>query len=386
MGEEQQRLLDNTSYEAVEFGGEIIKVSKSTDKGIDSSSINVNWKWWFEIAFHTVVTLSGLEATVLLSRIYYDQGGNSKWLMASIQTAGFPFLIPFIFFSKTHPNSSSSSSSSSSDPPPYSFLLLALVSTLLGLLVAATDVFYSLALEYLPASTYTLLNSSQLAFTALFSFLLNAQSFTPYIINSVIILTFSPMLLIFSPDTTSSSEVASNKDEYMLGVLYTIAASACPALIFSLTQLVFEKIIKRETIKDTMILTVLLSFVATVVTLVGLFASGEWKGLRREMEDYKQGVLAYNLVLFFSAVASQAYIVSSYTLTFKVSSLFSNVVIRLATPLTPLLSMLFLNEEMSGLKVMSLLLSVWGFASYIYQQYIDDLEATSKCTVKISDL
>ncbi|XP_019189316.1 PREDICTED: probable purine permease 9 [Ipomoea nil] len=378
MGEEHERLLDNTSYEAVEFGGEI-KVS--TDKGIDSTSINVNWKWWFEIAFHTVLTLSGLEAAILLSRIYYDQGGNSKWLMASIQTAGFPFLIPFLFFSKTHPNSSSFS-----DPPPYSFLLLALVSTVLGLLIAATDVFYSLALEYLPASTYSLLNSSQLAFTALFSFLLNAQSFTPYIINSVIILTFSPMLLIFSPDTTSSSEVASNKDEYMLGVLFTIAASACPALIFSLSQLVFEKIIKRETIKDTMILTVLQCFVATVVTLVGLFASGEWKGLRREMEDYKQGVLAYNLDLFFTAVANQVYIVSSYTLTFKVSSLFSNVVIRLATPLTPLLSMLFLNEEMSGLKVMSLLLSVWGFASYIYQQYLDDLEATSKCTVKISDL
>ncbi|XP_019189220.1 PREDICTED: probable purine permease 9 [Ipomoea nil] len=383
MGEEDQRLLDNTSYEAVEFGGEI-KVSKSTDKGIDSSSINVNWKWWFELAFYTVLNLSGFEAAILLSRIYYDKGGNSKWLMASIQTAGFPFLIPFIFFSKTHPNSSSSSSSS--DPPPYSFLLLALVSTLLGLLLAATNVFYSLALEYLPASTYTLLNSSQLAFTALFSFLLNAQSFTPYIINAVILLTISPMLLIFSPDTTSTSEVASNKDEYMLGVLFTIAASACPALLLSLAQLVFEKIIKRETMKDTLILTVLQCFVATVVTLVGLFASGEWKGLRREMEDYKQGVLAYNLDLFFTAVACQAYFLSSFTLTFKVSSLFSNVVMRLATPLTPLLSMLFLHEEMSGLKVMSLLLSVWGFASYIYQQYIDDLEATSKCTVKISDL
>ncbi|XP_019178199.1 PREDICTED: probable purine permease 9 [Ipomoea nil] len=374
MGEHLQRLLDNTSYEAVEFGGEIIKVSKSTD----SSSINVNWKWWFELAFYTVVTLSGLEASILLSRIYYDQGGNSKWLMASIQTAGFPFLIPFLFFSKTHPNSSTS------DPPsPPSFLVLALVSTVLGLLLAATDVFYSLAIEYLPASTYSLLNSSQLAFTALFSFLLNAQSFTPYIINAVILLTFSPMLLIFSPDMTSSSEVAS-KDEYMLGVLFTIAASACPALLFSLTQLVFQKIIKRETVKDTVILTVLQSFVATVVTLVGLFASGEWKGLRREMEDYKQGVLAYNLVLFFTAVASQAYFVGSFTLTFKVSSLFSNVVIRLATPLTPLLSMLFLNEEMSGLKVMSLLLSVWGFASYIYQQYLDDLEGLP--TKEISDL
>nr|GME07787.1 probable purine permease 9 [Ipomoea batatas] len=343
MGEHHQRLLDNTSYEAEEFGGEI-KVSKSTDE-----PKIVKWKWWFELAFYTLLTLSGLEAAILLSRIYYDQGGNSKWLMASIQTAAFPFLIPFLFISsspKIHPNSPS-------NPPPSLLILgfLALVSTVLGLLLAATDVFYSLAIDYLPASTYSLLNSSQLAFTALFSFLLNAQSFTPYIINAVILLTFSPMLLIFSQETTSS-----------------------------------EKIIKRETLKDTVILTVSQSFVATVVTLVGLFASGEWKGLRREMEGYNQGVLAYNLVLFFSAVACQAYFVGSFTLTFKVSSLFSNVVIRLATPLTPLLSMLLLHEEMSGLKVMSLLLSVWGFASYIYQQYLDDLEAASKCTEKISDI
>nr|GMD06552.1 probable purine permease 11 isoform X1 [Ipomoea batatas] len=338
MGEHHQRLLDNTSYEAEEFVGEI-KVSKP------NSSSTVNWKWWIELAFYTLLTLSGLEASILLSRIYYDQGGNSKWLMASIQTAAFPFLIPFLFISsspKIHPNSPSN--------PPPSLLILALVSTVLGLLLAATDVFYSLAIDYLPASTYSLLNSSQLAFTALFSFLLNAQSFTPYIINAVILLTFSPMLLIFSQETTSS-----------------------------------EKIIKRETLKDTVILTVLQSFVATVVTLVGLFASGEWKGLRREMEGYKQGVFGYNMNLFFTAVACQAYFVGSFTLTFKVSSLFSNVVIRLATPLTPLLSMLLLHEEMSGLKVMSLLLSVWGFASYIYQQYLDDLEGLP-ASKEISDL
>nr|GLL30254.1 probable purine permease 9 [Ipomoea trifida] len=371
MGEHHQRLLDNTSSEAEEFEGEI-KVSKP------NSSSTVNWKWWIELAFYTLLTLSGLEASILLSRIYYDQGGNSKWLMASIQTAAFPFLIPFLFISsspKIHPNSPSN--------PPPSFLILALVSTVLGLLLAATDVFYSLAIDYLPASTYSLLNSSQLAFTALFSFLLNAQSFTPYIINAVILLTFSPMLLIFSQETTSS-EVAS-KDDYMLGVLFTIAASACPALLFSLTQLVFEKIIKRETLKDTVILTVSQSFVATVVTLVGLFASGEWKGLRREMEGYKQGVFGYNLNLFLTAVACQAFFVGSFTLTFKVSSLFSNVVIRLATPLTPLLSMLLLHEEMSGLKVMSLLLSVWGFASYVYQQYLDDLEGLP-ASKEISDL
>lgn len=310
-----------------------------------------------------------------MSRIYYDQGGNSKWLVASIQTAGFPFLIPFLLFSSP-PKSQQIHNTDSSKPP--SALVLASVSTVLGVLLAATDVFYALAIDYLPASTYSLLNSSQLAFTALFSFILNAQSFTPYIINSVILLTISPMLLMFGQDTSNATSEVTSKDGYMLGFLFTIGASACPALMFSLTQLAFEKIIRGETLKDTLILTVFQSFVATVVTLVGLFASGEWKSLNREMEDYKQGVLSYNLNLALSAIACQAYFVGSISLTFKVSSLFSNVVIRLATPVTPLLSMLFLHEEMTGLKVMSLLLSLWGFASYIYQQYLDDLEANAE--------
>nr|GLL30250.1 probable purine permease 11 isoform X2 [Ipomoea trifida] len=98
----------------------------------------------------------------------------------------------------------------------------------------------------------------------------------------------------------------------MLGALFTVASAASFALLFSLSELAFEK----------------------------------------------------------------AYYVGSIALAFKVSSLFSNVVIRLATPVVPFLSVVFLGEEMNGLKVTALMLSLWGFASYIYQQYLDELKAS----------
>nr|GME08449.1 probable purine permease 11 isoform X1 [Ipomoea batatas] len=94
------------------------------------------------------------------------------------------------------------------------------------------------------------------------------------------------------------------------------------------------------------------------------------------MEGYKQGVVSYFLNIVGTAVSCQAFYVGSIALTFKVSSLFSNVVIRLATPVVPFLSVVFLGEEMNGLKVTALMLSLWGFASYIYQQYLDELKAS----------
>nr|GMD08243.1 probable purine permease 11 isoform X1 [Ipomoea batatas]GMD09777.1 probable purine permease 11 isoform X1 [Ipomoea batatas] len=125
----------------------------------------------------------------------------------------------------------------------------------------------------------------------------------------------------------------------MLGALFTVAAGASFALLFSLTELSYEKIGGAgEAMAETLKMTVWQCVVATAVTA--------------------------------------AFYVGSIALTFKVSSLFSNVVIRLATPVVPFLSVVFLGEEMNGLKVTALMLSLWGFASYIYQQYLDELKAS----------
>lgn len=335
-----------------------------------------HWKWWLQVAFFTFSTLAGLVASTLLGRVYYDNGGKSKWLVAALQTAGFPILVPFLVIS-----SPKNQDQGTRNPP--SLLVLASVYIVLGCVLAAAGIMYSIAIEYIPASTYTLVNSSQLAFNALFSLFLNSQKFSPYIINSVVLLTFSPMLLIFGEES-DASEVMANEN-YILGILFTIGASAFPALLFSLTQLTFEKVIRSESLKDVIEMTIFQSLVATSVTLLGLLATGEWTTLSREMLDYKPGVFSYFLVLVWTAVSCQCYTFGAIALTFKVSSLFSNVVIRLSTPIIPFLSVIFLGEDMNGLKVMSLGLALWGFASYIYQHYLDDKEAFNNSNGEAQD-
>lgn len=117
------------------------------------------------------------------------------------------------------------------------------------------------------------------------------------------------------------------------------------------------------------------SFVATCACVVGLFASGEWKGLNKEMEEYTEGKASYTMTLLWTAITWQISSVGMLGLIFEVSSLFSNVISTLALPVVPILAVLFFDDKMNGVKVIALVLAVWGFVSYIYQHYLDDLQS-----------
>lgn len=71
---------------------------------------------------------------------------------------------------------------------------------------------------------FSLICASQLAFNAFFSFLLNSQKFTPYIVNALFLLTVSSSLLVFNTNSTNPSVIS--KEKYTIGVIYTVASSA----------------------------------------------------------------------------------------------------------------------------------------------------------------
>jgi hypothetical protein len=73
----------------------------------------------------------------------------------------------------------------------------------------------------------------------------------------------------------------------------TLGASATYSLILSLMQPAFEKIIKRKNFSTVLDMQIYTSLVATVVSLVGLFASGEWKTLEGEMLAFPSGKISY---------------------------------------------------------------------------------------------
>jgi hypothetical protein len=114
------------------------------------------------------------------------------------------------------------------------------------------------------------------------------------------------------------------------------------------------------------------SLVATCATLVGLFASGEWNGIKKEMEEFEIGKVSYVLDLTFIAISWQVFNIGCVGLIFEISSLFSNAISVLGLPIVPILAVAFFHEKMDGIKAISMVLAVWGFISYVYQQYLDD--------------
>ncbi|MCE3051845.1 hypothetical protein HAX54_050955 [Datura stramonium] len=325
---------------------------------------------WLQIFVFTFFALAGQSVGTLLGRVYYEQGGQSRWIATLAQTAGFPILLPFICYPSAINQSDQHDQLSIRQP---SIFVRALVYIFLGLFQVANSMLFTVGVQYLPASTYSLISGSQLAFNALTSFFLNGQKITAIILNSVVILSFSSSAIIFQDEAGDSGEVS--QKSLLIGFAATTFGSLGYALQFSLTELAFQKVFKSGTLKVVMKMSFFIGLFVTLASLTGLFASGNWRDLEKEMGGYRRGKVSYVVNLVCTAVAWQLYAVGSIGLVFKASSLFSNVIINLGTSVVPIFAMVFLKDRMTGLKVFSLLLGLWGYASYIYQHYLDDLEA-----------
>ncbi|OMP07253.1 hypothetical protein COLO4_07496 [Corchorus olitorius] len=121
--------------------------------------------------------------------------------------------------------------------------------------------------------------------------------------------------------------------------------------------------------------------VATLIIVVGLFGSGEGEGLGREMNKFELGKVSYVMVLVWIAVSWQVFSIGSVGLIFEVSALFSNVISTVGLPIVPVLAVICFHDSMSGIKVISMVLAIWGFVSYVYQHYLDDRESKTPTQV-----
>ncbi|KAJ6344537.1 hypothetical protein OIU76_006125 [Salix suchowensis] len=160
--------------------------------------------------------------------------------------------------------------------------------------------------------------------------------------------------------------------KYFLGFLATLGASSIYSLLLSLMQLSFQKVLKKETFSVVLEMQIFTSIVATCVSVAGLFGSGEWKTLHGEMQSFGKGSVPYVLTLVWTAVTWQVCSVGVVGLIFVVSSLFSNVISTVALAVSPIAAVIVFHDKMNGVKIIAMLLAVWGFASFTYQNYIDD--------------
>jgi drug/metabolite transporter (DMT)-like permease len=325
-----------------------------------------DFKWWFRVSLYIVFLLVGQSIANLLGRLYYDKGGNSKWMTTFVQSAGFPILLPLYFIFTPHAKSTNINiniDSSKKTKPKFSIIVSLYI--FFGLLLAGDNLMYSNGLLYLSLSTYSLLCATQLAFNAVFSYFLNSQKFTAFIFNSVVLLTISSALLAINNDSDDSTNLP--KDKRVLGFVFTLGASVTFSLYLSLVQLSFDKVIKSETFSVILDMQFYPSFVATCACVAGLFASGEWKSLNKEMKEYELGKVSYIMTLFWIAVTWQVSSIGMLGLVLDVSSLFSNVIGTVVLPVGPILAVIFFHDKINGVKFIALMLAIWGFLSYIYQ-------------------
>ncbi|KAK8664595.1 hypothetical protein V6N13_084376 [Hibiscus sabdariffa] len=363
MGEAKPLPLSITVQETEEPTSEE-QVTVSTNSSVVPRTNN--YKRWMRIVLLTVLVLAGQATATLLGRLYFEKGGKSQWLVTLMQLSGFPILILYYCLSSLKKPIVAGSGTS----PPASAVVLALVYVSLGLIVATYCFLYSIGLRYLPLSTYSLISTSQLAFNAFFSFFLNSQKFTPFIVNSLILLTMSSVLLVSNEDSSTHNRVSRGK--YVIGFVCTILASAGNGLDLALAQFCFRKVIKTNSLPALMDFVIYQSLVAASAIAVGLLVSGDWKGLKGEMEEYELGKVSYIMVLVWICILWQGFAIGSTALLFEVSSLFANSVTVVALPIIPVLAVIFFSDRMGCVKVVAMLLAIWGFISYVYQHYLDD--------------
>nr|KJB45847.1 hypothetical protein B456_007G332500 [Gossypium raimondii] len=330
------------------------------------------WKPWLLIALNILFLLAGQSAAVLLTKFYFNNGGKSKWMASLMQTAGFPLLyLPLLFF----PSFNKQSPSSSNNITHY------VVYFSLGCLLGIDNFMYTVGVKPLSISTYSLLCASQLVFNAIFSVVINCKKLGILTLNSIIFITVSASMVAIHPDSSETKRDEKNpvrKNEHTIGFISTVGASAGYALLLSLTQFSFDKILKKDTFSVVFEMQIYTSLVSSFVCLLGLFLSLEFMDLKSEMEKFDEGKVIYVVSLIGIALAWQICTVGVVGLIYLVSSLFSNVVSMLSLPFVPVVGVLLYKEKMDAIKVLAMLFTLWGFASYIYQQYLDDKKSKKK--------
>ncbi|TVU15983.1 hypothetical protein EJB05_39529, partial [Eragrostis curvula] len=333
--------------------------------GMRRSTRGSAW-WWMTVVADMMMVLCGQTVATLLGRLYFDSGGNSQWMASLAQTGGAPLMaLPLMLTPPPSPE----------ERQPAASKMVAIYAGI-GIMIGFDNLMYAYALQYLPVSTFSLVAATQLGFNAVTSRLINAQRFTALISNSVVLLTFSAALLAVG---SSSDETASDvpRSKYPVGFVLTLAASAFFALILSLAEATFEKVIRARTLRWVLRMQMYPCIVSSAVSAVGLLASGQWRTIPGEMASFKNGKARYVLTLVGTAVAWQASSWGTMRLISRVSSLFANVTGTVALPLVPIFAVAFFGDKMTGIKAVAMLMALWGFLSYVYQHYLDGRRAAA---------
>ncbi|CAN6302000.1 unnamed protein product [Urochloa humidicola] len=313
----------------------------------------------------------------LLIRVYFVHGGQRLWLSTMIQVAGWPLLLPPICVSLLlHRRRNGSGGGVISDHllPPRLIGAVAVLGAMLTMVCFA----YSLGSQALPLSTSALLQATSLTFNAVSAFLFAGLRFTPFSINAVVLLTVGPAVLGVGPSKVPA-EGEGGSAAYWTGFVECLFSAALLGLVLPLVELAMSKYGHRidpsaaaarapppPSYAMVMQIQGVMGATGTAVCLVGMAVSKDFEAMPREAAAFGLGEANYYLVLVFAAVAWQLSNLGIMGLVVCSSSLLAGIMIALVLPLSEVLAVVFLHEKFDGVKGIALVLSLWGFVSYLY--------------------
>lgn len=309
---------------------------------------------WILLALSIVAMLVAFPASSLLTRVYYSNGGASKWIISWVAVAGWPLTALILFPSYFFLDSS---------PTPLTFKLLVSY-VVLGFLSAADNLMYAYAYAYLPASTAALLASSSLVFSALCGYFIVHNKLNASMVNAIVIITAAMAIIALDSDSDRYDYVTDH--QYTMGFIWDILGSALHGLIFALSELVFIKLMGRRSFHVVLEQQVMVSFFGFVFTTIGVIVNNDFEGMASEARSFKGGKSSYILVLVWSAITFQLGVLGGTAVLYLASTVMAGVLNAIRVPITAIAAVILLHDPMSGFKILSLLITFWGFTSYIY--------------------
>ncbi|KAI3953337.1 hypothetical protein MKW92_050406 [Papaver armeniacum] len=260
-------------------------------------------------------------------------GGSGKWLSSWVQMTGFPMLfIPLVvLYSRRDQNTQFFAS--------RKFLFHA---ALTGLIQGIGNFMFCFGLSFLPASTVSLLITTQLIFTSLISLIWVKQKFTPNSLN----------LKCSCSNNNGDRPPGVTNSQYVFGFFFSIAAAAIFGFVIVSTQ--FQ---------------VCVAFFATLICGIGSLINQDFTAMHKEAREFGLGTKMYSLVLVSNMVVWQMMFIRRAGIIFCTSSLFAGVMSAIFSTLSQIAAVIAFHENFTGVKGMALALTLWGFTSYFFGSY-----------------
>ncbi|XP_065850154.1 probable purine permease 5 [Euphorbia lathyris] len=311
---------------------------------------------WILLVLSSSGVLILAPASSLICRVYNKNGGTSKWIISWASVAGWPItalmLLPlYLFFNPV--------------PTPLT-LQLVLSYVGLGFLTTAHDLMFAYAYVYLPAPTATLLASSSLVFSCLFGYFIVNNKLNASIINATVIITAATTIIALDSDSDSERYDNVTDRQYIWGFFWVCFASLLHALIFALSELVFIKLHGRRSFHVVLEQQAMVSFFAFLFTTIGVVVNKDFEGMKSEAKTFVGGEDAYVKLLVWAAITFQLGTLGATGVVFLGSTVTAGIQNAVRDPITSIAAVVFLNDPLTGLKILSLIITFWGFACYIY--------------------